>query len=177
MPLSEESDPSGKRQKQPCTGATTAAEKAGTTDAQRAAARPFFFCPLCRAAHTAPPAAASARRAPAAPGIPPPPCLLHTMPAPPACPMPAYSRPPRPTATPAHCQPCSSQHRPPPCRACQIAAAPGLLWGGSLARWPRPPAGSPPRWRCPARRAASCNDPAPAARRWADDHGPPAPRP
>lgn len=45
MPLSEESDPSGKRQKQPCTGATTAAEKAGTTDAQRAAARPFFFLP------------------------------------------------------------------------------------------------------------------------------------
>lgn len=45
MPLSEESDPSGKRQKQPCTGATTAAEKAGTTDAQRAAPRPFFFLP------------------------------------------------------------------------------------------------------------------------------------
>ena len=37
MPLSEESDPFGKQQKQPCTGATTAAEKAGTTDAQRAA--------------------------------------------------------------------------------------------------------------------------------------------
>lgn len=45
MPLSEESDPFGKQQKQPCTGATTAAEKAGTTDAQRAAARPFFFLP------------------------------------------------------------------------------------------------------------------------------------
>jgi hypothetical protein len=45
MPLSEESDPSGKRQKQPCTGATTAAEKAGTTDAQRAAAPAFFFLP------------------------------------------------------------------------------------------------------------------------------------
>lgn len=43
MPLSEESDPSGKRQKQPCTGATTAAEKAGTTDAQRAAAPAFFL--------------------------------------------------------------------------------------------------------------------------------------
>lgn len=43
MPLSEESDPSGKQQKQPCTGATTAAEKAGTTDAQRAAAPAFFF--------------------------------------------------------------------------------------------------------------------------------------
>lgn len=45
MPLSEESDPSGKRQKQPCTGATTAAKKAGTTDAQRAAARLFFLLP------------------------------------------------------------------------------------------------------------------------------------
>lgn len=45
MPLSEESDPFGKQQKQPCTGATTAAEKAGTTDAQRAAAPAFFFLP------------------------------------------------------------------------------------------------------------------------------------
>jgi hypothetical protein len=43
MPLSEESDPFGKQQKQPCTGATTAAEKAGTTDAQRAAAPAFFL--------------------------------------------------------------------------------------------------------------------------------------
>lgn len=43
MPLSEESDPFGKQQKQPCTGATTAAEKAGTTDAQHAAAPAFFF--------------------------------------------------------------------------------------------------------------------------------------
>ena len=47
----------------------------------------------------------------------------------------------------------------------------------SFGQQPRPPAGSPPRWRRPARRAASCNDPAPAARRRADDHGPPAPAP
>nr|DAW91454.1 MAG TPA: hypothetical protein [Bacteriophage sp.] len=56
-------------------------------------------------------------------------------------------------------------------------AAPGLLWGGSQTGCPRPPAGSPPRWRRPARRAASCNDPAHTARRRADDHGPPAPAP
>ena len=162
MPLSEESDPSGKRQKQPCTGATTAAEKAGTTDAQRAAAPAFFLFaryagPLTL--HRLQQPAPAAHR------------LHRAFRRRPACCIPCQRRPP------AHCQPCSSQHRPPPCRACQIAAAPGLLWGGSLARWPRPPAGSPPRWRCPARRAASCNDPAPAARRRADDHGPPAPRP
>ena len=36
---------------------------------------------------------------------------------------------------------------------------------------------APPRWRRPARRAASCNDPAHTARRRADDHGPRAPAP
>lgn len=153
MPLSEESDPSGKRQKQPCTGATTAAEKAGTTDAQRAAAPAFFlFCPLCRAAHTAPPAAASARRKLPAPGSTPPPGLLHTMPALPACPMPAYSSPPRPTAPPAHCQPCSSQRRPPPCRACPMTPRPACFGAD---RWPDDPAHLPDRRRAGAARPAA----------------------
>lgn len=46
----------------------------------------FLFCPLCRAAHTAPPAAASARRTACTGRMTPPPGLLHTMPAPPARP-------------------------------------------------------------------------------------------
>lgn len=170
MPLSEESDPSGKRQKQPCTGATTAAEKAGTTDAQRAAAPAFFFLPAmpgrshCTACSSQrPPQTTCTGQHPAAR-----PVAYHANAA--RLPYASIQQTAAPYCTACTLPACSSQLRPPPCRACQIAAAPGLLWGGSLA--PAGPARLPDR-----RRAASCNDPAPAARRRADDHGPPAPRP
>ena len=45
MPLSEESDPFGKQQKQPCTGATTAAEKAGAAARCASVVPAFFFLP------------------------------------------------------------------------------------------------------------------------------------
>ena len=134
MPLSEESDPFGKQQKQPCTGATTAAEKAGTTDAQRAAAPAFFFLPVlpgrshctacssqrpprttCSGQHPAArPAAyhASAARLPYA--------SIQQTAAPycTACTLPALKQPAPPAALP----------------RLPDDAAPGLLWGGSLAR-------------------------------------------
>ena len=179
MPLSEESDPFGKQQKQPCTGATTAAEKAGTTDAQRAAAPAFFFLPAmpgrshCTACSSqrpprttcsgqypaARPAAyhASAARLPYA-------SIQQT--AAPYCTACSSQRPPRttcsgqyPAARPAayHASaarlPYASiqQTAAPYCTACTLPAlkqpappaalprlpddaAPGLLWGGSLAR-------------------------------------------
>lgn len=134
MPLSEESDPFGKQQKQPCTGATTAAEKAGTTDAQHAAAPAFFFLPaLPGRSHCT---ACSSQRP------------LRT-----TC---SGQRPPRTTCSgqhPAARLPYASiqQTAAPYCTACTLPAlkqpappaalprlpddaAPGLLWGGSLAR-------------------------------------------
>ena len=134
MPLSEESDPFGKQQKQPCTGATTAAEKAGTTDAQRAAAPAFFFLPAlpgrshCTACSSQrPPRTTCSGQYPAAR-----PAAYHAsaarlpyasiqQPAAPyctACTLPALKQPAPPAALP----------------RLPDDAAPGLLWGGSLAR-------------------------------------------
>ena len=153
MPLSEESDPFGKQQKTALHRGDNSSRK-GRDDRRTTRRRPgfFLFCPLCRAAYTAPPAAASARRKLPAPGSTPPPGLLHTMPALPACPMPAYSSPPRPTAPPAHCQPCSSQRRPPPCRACPMTPRPACFGAD---RWPDDPAHLPDRRRAGAARPAA----------------------
>lgn len=153
MPLSEESDPLRQTAKNsPAPGRQQQQKRPGRPTHNAPPPRPFSFCPLCRAAHTAPPAAATASRAPTAPGSTPPPGLLHTMPALPACPMPAYSRPPRPTAPPAHCQPCSSQRRPPPCRACPMTPRPACFGAD---RWPDDPARLPDRRRAGAARPAA----------------------
>ena len=97
--------PSANSKNSPAPGRQQQQKRPGRPTHNAPPPRPFSFCLLCRAAHTAPPAAANARRAPPAAASTPPHGLLHTMPAPPACPMPAYSRPPRHTAPPAHCQP------------------------------------------------------------------------
>lgn len=155
MPLSEESDPSGKRQKQPCTGATTAAEKAGTTDAQRAAAPAFFFLPAmpgrshCTACSSQrPPQTTCTGQYPAAR-----PAAYHASAARPACPMPAYSsRPPRHTAPPAHCPPAAAS-------AARRLAAPArspprpACFGAN--RWPDDPARLPDRRRAGVARPAA----------------------
>ena len=123
MPLSEESDPSGKRRKTALNRGDNSSRK-GRDDRRttRRRPRPFSFFPA-RPGSPMPrrPAAASARRAPPARPAHARPAAYHASPARHAYPMPAYSsRPPRPTAPPTHCQPCSSQRRPPPCRACPM---------------------------------------------------------
>lgn len=153
MPLSEESDPFGKQQKQPCTGATTAAEKAGTTDAQRAAAPAFFFLPAlpgrshCTACSSQRPLQTTCTgQHPAAR-----PAAYHASAA--RLPYASIQQPAAPyTAPPAHCQPCSSQRRPPPCRACPMTPRPACFGAD---RWPDDPARLPDRRRAGAARPAA----------------------
>ncbi len=153
MPLSEESDPSGKRQKQPCTGATTAAKRPGRPTHNAPPPWPFSFCP-------ARPGPLIPRRlqrpAPTAhhlPGLPTP-GPLHTMPAPHRLPYASIQQQPAATYCTACTLPAMQQPAPPATlpRLPHDHAAPGLLWAD---RWPAGPARLPDRRRAGAARPAA----------------------
>ena len=134
MPLSEESDPFGKQQKQPCTGATTAAEKAGAAARCASVVPAFFFLPAlpgrshCTACSSQrPPRTTCSGQYPAAR-----PTAYHAS----AARLPYASI--QQTAAP-YCTACTLpalKQPAPPAALPRLPddAAPGLLWGGSLAR-------------------------------------------